>query len=103
MKHALAAIVLALAPTACSRSGSTARNGGGGDLSGQSVPADGPPLFIAVAADDRLLYKVVEQFFVDWSDAGRPVEFHVFAHGGHGFGMSRMNLPVDRWIDLFGD
>jgi hypothetical protein len=60
-------------------------------------------LFIAVAADDRLLYKVVEQFFVDWSDAGRPVEFHVFAHGGHGFGLSRMNLPVDRWIDLFGD
>ena len=75
----------------------------GGDLAGQSVPADGPPLFIAVAADDLLLYKVVEQFFVDWSDAGRPVEFHVFAHGGHGFGMSRMNLPVDRWIDLFGD
>jgi acetyl esterase/lipase len=75
----------------------------GGDLAGQAVPADAPPLFIAVAADDRLLYKVVEQFFVDWSDAGRPVEFHVFAHGGHGFGLSRMNLPVDRWIDLFGD
>jgi acetyl esterase/lipase len=75
----------------------------GGDLAGQSVPADAPPLFIAVAADDLLLYKVVEQFFVDWSDSGRPVEFHVFAHGGHGFGMSRMNLPVDRWIDLFGD
>jgi acetyl esterase/lipase len=75
----------------------------GGDLAGQAAPADAPPLFIAVAADDRLLYKVVEQFFVDWSDAGRPVEFHVFARGGHGFGMSRMNLPVDRWIDLFGD
>ena len=34
--------------------------------------------------------------------ADRPVEIHLFARGGHGFGMTRKNQPTDRWIDLFG-
>jgi acetyl esterase/lipase len=75
----------------------------GGDTLERPVPADAPPLFIAVAADDRLLFHMVDQFYRDWLDGGGAAEFHVFTHGGHGFGMARMNLPVDRWIDLFGD
>jgi acetyl esterase/lipase len=75
----------------------------GGDTLGKPIPADAPPFFTAVAADDALLYKVVEQFYVAWSEAGRPAEIHVFRRGGHGFGMERLNLPSDRWIDLFGD
>lgn len=75
----------------------------GGETRGQPVPADAPPLFTAVAADDALLFKVTEQMYLDWSNADRPAEIHVFARGGHGFGMARQGLPVDRWIDLFGD
>jgi len=68
-----------------------------------AVPADAPPLFTVIAQDDRLLYKVVEGLYVDWSNADRPAELHIFAKGAHGFGMVRQGLPADRWIDLFGD
>lgn len=75
----------------------------GGETQGRPVPADAPPLFTAIAQDDRLLFRVVEQMWSDWSDADRPAELHIFRRGQHGFGMVRQGQPVDRWIDLFGD
>ncbi len=75
----------------------------GGETRGQPVPAEAPPLFTCIAQDDRMLFKVVEGLYADWSNADRPAELHIFAKGGHGFGMVRRGLPVDRWIDLFGD
>jgi hypothetical protein len=67
------------------------------------VPADAPPLFTAVARDDRLLFRVAEGLYADWSSADRPAELHIFTRGGHGFGMVKRGLPVDRWIDLLDD
>ncbi len=75
----------------------------GGETSGRAVPADAPPLFTVIAQDDRILFKVVEGLYADWSNADRPSELHIFNRGGHGFGMVRRGLPVDRWIDLLGD
>ena len=75
----------------------------GGETQGRPVPADAPPLFTVIAQDDRLLFRVVEGLYADWSSADRPAELHIFARGGHGFGMIRQGLPADRWIDLFGD
>ena len=75
----------------------------GGETRGRPVPADAPPLFTVVAQDDRLLFKVVEGLYADWSNADRPAELHIFARGAHGFGMVRQGLPVDRWTDLFAD
>jgi acetyl esterase/lipase len=75
----------------------------GGTTGGRPVPNDAPPFFSAVTEDDRLLLRSVQQLYLDWSKAGRPAEFHVFARGGHGFGMAKQGLPVDRWIDLFAD
>jgi len=75
----------------------------GGETGGRPVPADAPPLFTVIAQDDRMLFKVVEGLYADWSNADRSAELHIFARGGHGFGMVRLGLPVDRWIDLFGD
>jgi acetyl esterase/lipase len=72
----------------------------GGETRGAAVPADAPPLFTVVAQDD-LLWKIVEGLHVDWSDADRPSELHVFARGTHGFGMVRQGAPSDRWTDLF--
>ena len=37
----------------------------------------------------------------DWFNADRPLEYHLFNRGGHGFGMVPLGLPVDRWLDLF--
>jgi acetyl esterase/lipase len=73
----------------------------GGETRGRPVPANAPPLFTAIAQDDRLLFKIVEGLYADWSNADRPAELHIFARGGHGFGMVRRGLPADRWIDLF--
>jgi len=75
----------------------------GGETRGRPVPADAPPLFTVIAQDDRLLFKVVEGLYADWSNADRPAELHIFARGGHGFGMIRQGIPVDRWTDLFAD
>jgi dienelactone hydrolase len=75
----------------------------GGETGGRPVPADAPAMFVAVAVDDKLLFTVTRGLFDDWTDAGRPAEMHAFARGGHGFGMARLGLPSDRWIDLFGD
>jgi acetyl esterase/lipase len=75
----------------------------GGDTRDRPVPADAPPLFTVIAHDDRLLFRMVEQLYVDWTDAERSAELHIYARGAHGFGMVRQGLPADRWIDLLGD
>ncbi len=72
----------------------------GGETRGAPVPADAPPLFTAVAQDD-ILVKIIEGLHADWSAADRSSELHVFARGGHGFGMVPQGLPSDRWTDLF--
>ena len=75
----------------------------GGETMGRPVPKDAPPLFTVIAQDDRLLFRVVEGLYADWSTADRPAELHIFTRGAHGFGMVRQGLPADRWIDLFRD
>ncbi len=69
-----------------------------------SVPADAPPIFILAATDDPLgLAPHSVQLYNDWVAAGKSAELHLYATGGHGFGMRTQNLPSDRWIGLFGD
>jgi acetyl esterase/lipase len=51
-----------------------------------TVSADAPPLFVAVASDDELFGKQGYGLPDSWRRAGRPVELHVYEHGGHGFG-----------------
>jgi acetyl esterase/lipase len=75
----------------------------GGDVAGRPVPADAPPFFTCLALDDRLLFRIIEGAYFDWSNADRPAEIHVFRRGAHGFGMMKQGFPSDRWVDLFGD
>ena len=72
----------------------------GGETLGAEVPGDAPPLFTAVAQDD-ILRRIVEGLCLDWSAADRSTELHLFARGGHGFGMVRQGAPSDAWPDLF--
>ncbi len=74
----------------------------GGDANGAPVAADAPPLFILAANDDPI-WAGSAQLYSDWKAAGRPVELHIYSKGGHGFGLRKQNLPVDHWIDRFGD
>jgi acetyl esterase/lipase len=51
-----------------------------------TVAPAAPPLFVAVASDDELFGKQGYGLPDSWRRAGRPVELHVYEHGGHGFG-----------------
>lgn len=63
------------------------------------LPADAPPLFLACAADDEMAVGSSLGMFAEWRTAGRPVELHIYASGGHGFGMNPQGLPADGWIE----
>jgi acetyl esterase/lipase len=69
-----------------------------------AVPGDAPPMFIAAATDDRFgLATDSVTLYSKWVAAGKPAEVHIYAKGGHGFGMRKQNLPVDGWIERFGE
>lgn len=65
------------------------------------IPADAPPLFLLCAADDDMASGVSTQYYSEWRSSGRPVEIHIYAKGGHGFGMFHQGLPSDHWIERF--
>ncbi len=68
------------------------------------VPADAPPLFLAHAGDDPLIPPAISvAIYTAWQAAGKPAELHIYAKGGHGFGMRKLGLPVDGWIERFGE
>jgi acetyl esterase/lipase len=65
------------------------------------VMPEPPPLFIATCCDDPLFggrgFGIVEA----WNEAGGDVALNAFARGGHGFGLTRQDLPSDAWPALF--
>ena len=67
------------------------------------VPADAPPLFLLWAGDDDMASTSSLERYAAWKAAGRPVEMHMYAAGGHGFGMHKHGLPSDTWIERFHD
>lgn len=68
------------------------------------VPEDAPPMFICAATDDDFGFEDhCVKLYNDWKQAGKSVEMHLYAKGGHGFGMMQKNLPVDTWIVRFTD
>jgi len=67
------------------------------------VPADAPPLFIALASDDRAFPDGNMPLYSAWKNAGHSVEMHIYSKGGHGFGMAKQDLPSDHWIEQFGE
>ncbi len=64
------------------------------------VPADAPPLFAAIAADDPL-FSFNVGLIENWRKAHRPVEFHYYEQGGHGFGMYPKETTSTGWFDAF--
>ena len=77
---------------------------GGESFKDAAVPADAPPMFIAAATDDQLgLVPTSISLYEKWTGAHKSAELHLYAKGGHGFGMRKQNLPTDHWIDRFAD
>jgi acetyl esterase/lipase len=72
-----------------------------GPLDAVQVPQPAPPLFAAIAADDPLIGTGDFGLIRSWRDAKAPVEFHLYEHGGHGFGMRKASKTSDLWADQF--
>ena len=64
---------------------------------GFSVPADAPPAFFVVAHDDKTNPVEAAMLYLEYKKLGLPAELHVFAKGGHGFGMRKVGHPVNEW------
>jgi len=73
-----------------------------GAMPAATAPDEAPPLFIVHAADDPVVPASKSILMYEaWSSAGLPVELHIFAKGGHGFGAVKRDQPTDQWLDLF--
>jgi acetyl esterase/lipase len=72
-----------------------------GPLAPLTVPADAPPLFIALAADDPFFANGGYGLIDSWKAAKRPVEFHLYEQGGHGFGMYPKETTSTGWFEAF--
>ena len=65
------------------------------------VTRQSPPTFLLQAEDDPV--DNVNNSLVYYSalkKAGVPVEMHLYAQGGHGFGLRRTNFPITEWPQL---
>lgn len=71
-----------------------------GGMGPVEVPKDAPPLFVAIATDD-FLFRGQFGLIESWYMAGRPVEFHLYQDGGHGFGMGYPGHPTYWWFEPF--
>jgi acetyl esterase/lipase len=72
-----------------------------GPLAAVTVPADAPPLFIALAADDPFFGNGGYGLIDSWRAAKHPVEFHLYEQGGHGFGMYPKETTSTGWFEAF--
>lgn len=72
-----------------------------GPMTSVDVPADAPPLFTALAADDSLFGQQGFGLVDSWVAAGKPVELHFYQNGGHGFGSYKRGATADAWFDKF--
>nr|WP_245841817.1 alpha/beta hydrolase [Sphingomonas lenta] len=72
-----------------------------GPLAPTAVRSDAPPLFVALAADDPLFGDGGFGLVESWRRARRPVEFHLYEQGGHGFGMYPKTTTSTGWFDAF--
>jgi len=72
-----------------------------GPVAAMTVPADAPPLFVAVAADDPFFGGGEMGIIKSWLAAKRPAELHLFEQGGHGFGMYPKETTSTGWFEEF--
>ncbi|HJT00057.1 MAG TPA: alpha/beta hydrolase [Terriglobales bacterium] len=65
------------------------------------VTSHTPPTFLLQAEDDPVdTVKNSLIYYVALKKAGVPVEMHLYAHGGHAFGLRRTKFPITAWPHL---
>ena len=58
-----------------------------------------PPMCLIHATDDPWTAAGSALVYLEYKKLGIPCELHVFARGGHGFGMKPGGVPANRWPD----
>jgi len=59
--------------------------------------ADTPPSFVLQAEDDPVHVENAVVYFMALKNAKVPAELHIYAQGGHGYGLRRTALPITIW------
>lgn len=65
------------------------------------IPAKLPPVFMAWAKDDGIARAFMPRFAAALRSAGSSLNEHIYATGGHGFGIAPRGAPADRWSTDF--
>lgn len=68
-------------------------------LPGFEVTAKSPPMCFVHAHDDSWSASASALLYLEYKKLGLPAEVHIYAKGGHGFGMKQKGLAVDHWPD----
>jgi acetyl esterase/lipase len=61
------------------------------------VTGQTPPSFIVQAEDDPVHVENAVVYFLALKNAKVPAELHIYAEGGHGYGLRRTRLSVTTW------
>ncbi len=61
------------------------------------VTSQTPPMFLAHASNDPVSLENSVQLYLALKRAGVPAEMHLYATGGHGFGMRKSEHPSSTW------
>ena len=64
------------------------------------VSKETPPTFLAQSNDDRVGPENSAVLYLALKKAGVPAELHIFATGGHGYGMRPSKSPASEWPKL---
>ena len=67
------------------------------------VKKDSPPMFFAHAHDDGVTPLSSAMLYMALKQKAVPAELHIFATGGHGYGMRKGDKPVSKWPDRCAD
>ena len=67
------------------------------------ITTNTPPTFITISTDDPVRVENAMFYSLALKEAKVPVELHVYAQGGHGYGLRRTEQPVTTWPDRLTD
>ena len=62
--------------------------------------ASTPPTFIVQAEDDPVHVENATTYFLQLKQANVPAELHLYADGGHGYGLRPTSMPITHWPTL---
>jgi acetyl esterase/lipase len=67
------------------------------------VTKETPPMFLAHAGDDKGRAENSVETYLALKKAGVPAELHIYASGGHGFGLRPSDKPCSTWPQRCAD